>query len=149
MLFKHMNRTDPEAIHITVQANEGSQIPANACVQLDISTNIDGVKAVQPNTGELFAFLGVTDQAINDQDYGLVQIYGYRTTSSIFQTDTSQAAGVALAPTAGQYRLGSIATTVASNTTVTLQPIFAVLGEAIASSSASATISAKIWLRGL
>jgi hypothetical protein len=149
MIFKRMNRTDPEVIHVIVQANEGSAIPVNSCVQLDISTNVDGVKALQPNTGELFAFLGVTDQAISDQDYGLVQVYGYRATSIVFQTDTTQATGLVLAPTAGQYRFGTVASTMASNTTVTLQPIFAVLAESVNSSTASALVSAKIFLRGL
>lgn len=149
MLWKRMNRTDPEQVHVIVQAVEGSQIPANACVQLDLSTNVDGVRAVQPNTGELFAFLGVTDQPINDQDYGLVQVYGYRATSSVFQTDTSQAAGALLAPTAGQYRLAPVASTMASTVVVTQQPAFAVLAEAIATASVSGTISAKIFLRAL
>lgn len=149
MIFKRMNRTDSEVVHVIVQAAEGSQIPVNSCVQLDISTNVDGVRAVQPNTGELFAFIGVTDQAINDLDYGLVQVYGYRAAASVFQTDTTQATGLVLAPTAGQYRLGSVASTMASNTTVTLQPIFAVLAESVTSSTASATVNAKIFLRGL
>jgi hypothetical protein len=128
-------------------------MPKDSVVQLEVGTAADGIKCVQANTGELWAFVGVADQAISNGDYGLVQVYGYRSSSIIFQTGTTQAAGLPVVPTAGQNYMQSVATSItyASNTTVSItqQPYMAALAESIDSSSASATISAKVFLRGL
>ena len=150
MLFKRVNRTDPEQIFLVVFNNEGASLTANNTCQLELaSASVDGIKVRQPDTGNLFAFVGIVDAAIADQAYGLVQVYGYRSTVTCFQTNTSQATGVPLAPVAGAGYMQSVASTVASNTTVTLQPIFAVLAESITDASASATINAKAFIRAL
>ena len=149
MMFKRLNRELAESMFMAIQNVEGSAMVANQAVQMDLSTSIDGVRSVQPNTAQLFAVQGVADAAIADQAFGLCQVYGYRSQSIVFQTGTSQAAGVPLVPTAGQNYLASVATTIASNTTITLQPLVAVLAEDVASSSASATISAKVFIKGL
>lgn len=153
MLFKRINRDLPEQVFVAVQANEGSALTKDQVVQMDIGTAIDGVKVVQPNTGELYAFVGVADQAIADQDYGLAQVYGYRSSSILFQTATTMAAGLPLVPTAGQNYMQTTASsyTFASNTTisVTQVPYMAVLAETVTSVAASTTASAKIFIRGL
>jgi hypothetical protein len=149
MLFKRITPDLPESVFVVVRNNEGGAMVAGQAVQLDVSTAVDGVKAVQPNTNELFATMGVADSAIADQDMGLVQVYGYRSSAVVFQTNTAQTAGVPLVPTAGQNYLASVATTVSSNANVTLQPMIAVLGESVASSAASATIAAKVFIKGL
>ena len=148
MIFQRLNRTDPERVFIVVQANEALAID-DACQWELASASIDGVKTRAPDTGNLFAFVGVADAAIALNAFGLVQIFGYRSTSRVFQTNTSIDTGVALVPTAGQVYLQSVATTVASNTTITLQPIYAVLGESIASAAASATQTRKVFIRAL
>ncbi|MBI3937131.1 MAG: hypothetical protein HY323_09155 [Betaproteobacteria bacterium] len=137
---------------IVVQANEA--LAVDDCCQWELaSASIDGVKVRQPDTGNLFAFVGVADAAISANAFGLVQVYGYRSTSRVFQTDTSQNTGVALVPTAAQVYLQSVATTIQVSstiaTTVTLQPIFAVLGETVSNSAASATTTAKVFIRAL
>lgn len=150
MIFQRVNRTDPERVFVVMRNNEGATINANQTVQLELaSASIDGVRVRDMDTGNLHAFVGVADAAIADGAYGLIQVYGYRSTSILFQTNTSVDTGVVLIPVAAQDYLDSVATTVASNTTITLQPIFAFLGESIASSSASATISKKIFIRAL
>jgi len=118
-------------------------------VQVDETTDVDGVKARDMDTGSLFAFLGVADAAVADGEFGLAQVYGYRSSSQVFQTDTSIAAGVPLVPVAAQEYLQSVVSTIASNAAVTLQPIYAVLLESIASAAASATQSVKIWIRAM
>lgn len=150
MLFKRVNRTDPEQIFVIVLNNEGASLAANSTCMLEAaSASVDGIKVRQPDTGLLYGFVGIVDAAIADQAYGLVQVYGYRSTVTVFQTGTSQDTGVALVPTAAAGYMQSVATTQASSTTVTLQPIYAMLAETIASSSASATINAKAFLRAL
>lgn len=146
MLFKRLNRDLAEAVFIIGENNEGSTIPKDAAVQLDLTSDIDGVKVRQPDTGQLAAFLGVADQAIANDGFGLIQVFGYRSSSIMFQTDTSVAAGAPIGPVAGQNYLQSYASTVAS---LLAAAQWAVLGENVASSSASATISTKMFLRAL
>ena len=130
--------------------NEGASLTANSACQLELaSASVDGIKVRQPDTSNLFAFVGIVDAAIADQAYGLVQVYGYRSTVTVFQTNTSQATGVPLVPTAGAGYMQSVASTVASNTTITLQPIFAVLAESITDATASGTVNVKAMIRAL
>jgi hypothetical protein len=147
-MFQRVNRSDPERAFIAVLSNETCAAD-DACIWETASASIDGVKVRQPDTALLHAFVGIADAAITSGQYGLVQVYGYRTTSRVFQTNTSQDTGAALVPTAGAAYMASVATATASNSAVTQQPIFAVLAETIASSSASATISAKLFIRAL
>ena len=150
MIFQRLSRTDPERVFIVVRNNEGAALVVNQCVQWELaSASIDGVRVRDMDTGNLHAFVGVADAATADGDYGLVQVYGYRSTSIVFQTDTSIDTGVALVPTAAADYLQSVATTLASTATITLWPPFAVLGESIASAAASATVTRKIFIRAL
>lgn len=148
MLFKRVNRDQPEQVFISVLCNQ-TNAKDDACIWETASASIDGVKVRQPGTGLLYGFVGIADSAINSGDYGLVQVYGYRSTSKVFQTNTSQDTGLALTPTAAVAYMASAATSTTSSANVTQQPIFAMLGETIASSSASATISAKLFIRAL
>jgi hypothetical protein len=148
MIFKRVNRDQPETVFISVLSNE-TCAAGDACIWETASASIDGVKVRQPDTSLLYAFVGVADAAITSGEYGLVQVYGYRSSSRVFQTNTSQDTGVNLVPTAGAAYLQSVASSTTSSANVTQQPVFAMLGESIASSSASATISAKIFIRAL
>jgi hypothetical protein len=148
MLFKRVNRDQPEQVFISVLCNEANS-KDDACIWETASASIDGVKVRQPDTSVLYGFVGIADSAIASGDYGLVQVYGYRSTSKVFQTNTSQDTGVALVPVAAVAYMGSVATSTTSSSDVIQRPIFAMLGETIASSSASATISAKLFIRAL
>ena len=148
-LMKRLNRDEPERIFVAFENNEGSALVRDQTIQIDTTSQVDGVRARQMDTGQLFAFLGVVDAAVATGAFGLAQTYGYRSTSVVFQTNTSQDTGVALVPVAAQNYLQSVATTLASNTTITLQPIFAVLMESIASAAASATVSRRVWIRAM
>lgn len=150
MIFQRVNRTDPERVFIVMRNNEGASINKDQTVQLELaSASIDGVRVRDMDTGNLHAFIGIADAAIADGAYGLIQVYGYRSTSILFQTDTSQDTGVVLVPVAGQDYLQSTLTALASNSAFSFYPPFQLLGESIASSAASATISKKIFIRAL
>src|SRR5574342_1200334 len=98
MIFKRLNRTDPETVFLVAQNNEGATIAKDDACQLEMAAaSVDGVKVRQPDTGNLYAFVGVADAAIVAGDYGLLQIYGYRSSSRVFQTGTSVATGQPLA----------------------------------------------------
>ena len=148
MIFQRLNRTDPERVFMVMRSNEACS--ADDAVALETnSDSIDGVRVRQPDTGLLHAFVGVADAAITSGQYGLVQVYGYRSTSRVFQTNTSQDTGAVLVPTAGAAYMATVASSTTSSADVVLRPVFAVLAETIASSSASATISAKLFLRAM
>lgn len=159
MIWQRLNRSNPERVFIVMRANE-TGIAADDPVVLDLTAaSVDGVRVIQPITANLWAFVGIADSAISNGSYGLVQVYGYRSTSRIFQTNTSQAAGLPLVPVNAQDYLQSTASTTlyssfdstvsVADSTFSNNPYFAVLLESIASSAASATISKKIFLRAL
>lgn len=153
MLWQRVNRTDPEKIFIVVRASEALS-KDDACIWETASASVDGVRARLPDTSHAGSVVGIVDAAISDTAYGLVQVYGYRSTSRVFQTNTSQDTGAFLEASLGAAHVSSYASsqTAASNTTVSIThrpgPYF-VLAETIASSSASATISAKLFIRCL
>lgn len=150
MLFQRLNQTDPERVFIIARNNEGAAMVAGQAVQWELaSASIDGVRVRDMDTGNLWAFTGLCDAALADGEYGLIQVYGYRSTSVIFQTGTSMDTGLALVPVAGQDYLSSVATAFVSTDSFSINNIVAVLAESVASSSASATISKKLFLRAL
>jgi hypothetical protein len=146
VLFKRLNREQPEQVFIVVQNNIGSgtAMAANSAVQLDISTSVDGIKAVKPTTAGLPAFLGICDAAIADQDYGLVQVFGYRSTCSIVMTDTSMPAGIQLSPVNANVAMSSLAMTTASNHGI---GNFVVLVESTTTATGTGTV--KVFIRSL
>lgn len=155
MLFQRVNRSDPERVFVIVQNTEGSTLSADdCCIWATASASVDGVAVRAPDTSHAGSVVGIVDAAITDGSYGLVQVWGYRSSSRVFQTDTSQATGAFLEASLGAVHLSSYASsqTIASNTTVSIThrpgPYF-VLAETIASSGASATISAKMFIRCL
>jgi len=142
MLFKRLNRTDAERVFVVMQANEAN-IAADDVVALELTAaSVDGVKIVQPNTGELTAVVGVADAAISNGAYGLVQIFGYRSTARINTTGASLTPGQALVPVAGQDYLETVASTSG------VSPQFVIL-ESAASTGTTATVSKKIFIKSM
>lgn len=149
MLFKRFNRDQVEQVFTVMENNEGATINKDQAVQIDNTTDVDGIKMRDMDTGALYAFAGIADRDIASGGFGPVQVYGYRSTAKVFQTDTSQASGIPLVPVAGQDYLQSAASTIASNAAVTLQPFFAALMESIDTAGASAAASVKVFIRAM
>ena len=141
MIFKRLNRTAAEQIFAVFQAN-ASGIAADDVVSLETTAaSVDGVKVIQPGTAlaAAHAVVGIADSAIGNGSYGLVQIFGYRSTSRIILTDSTQSAlAQALKAVSAQDYLSTVASTVG------VVP-FAVLLESLA--IGTTTASAKIFLR--
>ena len=143
MLFKRLNRTDAERVFAVFQANAAS-IVADQVASLELTAaSVDGVKITQPAAASLTAVVGIVDAAIANGAYGLVQIYGYRSTSIVLQTGTSLTAGLTvLAPVAAQNYLSSGATVPAG-----YLPSFVLLNSQSSAPGANSTTSAKIFIR--
>jgi len=143
MIFQRLARTDPERVFMVVRNNEGAAIIKDQTVQWEgASASVDGVRVRDMDTANETLYVGVADAQIADGDYGLVQIYGYRSSSIVFQTNTSMDTGIALTPVAAQDYMSSVASTVALG-------MHNALLESVASSSASATVSRKIFIRAM
>ena len=150
MIFQRVNRTDPERVFVVMRNNEGAAMIKDQTVQMELaSASIDGVRVRDVDASNEWAFMGIADAAIADGAYGLIQVYGYRSTSIVFQTATSVATGVPLMPFSGQDYMVTVLSTFASNTSVTLHPIFAFLGESITDQATSSTVTRKIFLRAM
>jgi len=143
MLFKRLNRSDAERVFCVFQANVAN-IAADDVVQLECTAaSVDGVKIVQPTSAQLNAVVGIADAAIANGAYGLVQIYGYRSTSRILQSGSTLPIGVALVAAAGQDWLDTISLTGAG----AYLPGFVLLETAQSAIGANSTTSKKIFIR--
>lgn len=151
MITQRVNRTDAEKVLIIVDNGEGATLPAQANVVWETGTDANGLLVQQPDAATEHLYAGVMDASMASVTgtYTLCQVYGYRSSSIVFQTDTSQAAGLPLIVSAGANHLQSAVTTTASNTTITQHHFYAALAASVASSSASATISVGVYIRAM
>ena len=146
MIFKRVNRTLAESVFVVFQANEAS-IAADDVVALELTAaSVDGVKIAQPSTSPtgLNAVVGIADAAISNGAYGLVQVYGYRSTSRVNASGTSMAAGFHLIPVGGSDHLAPLDTVGYSKGMI---GNFVLLESAASSAGAASTVSAKIFIR--
>jgi len=141
MQFKRLNRSDGEKVFVVMQANEAN-IAADDVVMLELTAaSVDGVKIGQPTTAGLSATVGIADAAIANGAFGLVQVYGYRSTCRVVLTGTSGTPGHVLQPVNAQDYL-AYGGTIPAN----LSPMFVILAS-FATSATSATASTKIFIR--
>lgn len=135
MLIAQLNQSGPEVVYGSFYNPSGGTLAADSVAQIDITTDADGVRIVQPTTAGLICPVGIVHAAIPTLSYGLVQTYGYRATSKVLTTDTSQPSGVRLIAVNGQDYLASAT---AGDTTFVL----------VAShTTATGTVSKKIFIK--
>ena len=143
MLFKRLNRTDAERVFSVFQANVAG-IAADDVVQLEFTAaSVDGVKIIQPTSAQLNGTVGIADAAIANGAYGLVQIYGYRSTSRVLKSGSTLALGVGLAAVAAQDWLE----TRPLQTDAQFLPSFVLLETQQSAIGANSTVSSKIFIR--
>ena len=98
MDIQGINRSDPEKVFVSCRNVTGATVSAGVPVEMEVATITDGnsVTACRSN-GLCSLFVGVTDASMADDAYGLVQVYGFRT--SAWHTVTAKSAQV----TPGQF----------------------------------------------
>ena len=80
MLFQRINRTDPEKVFVIALNSHSATMTAGQWVSWDLVTDEDGVSVEKPSTATGgIAVAGVVDGTIVAGDYGLIQVWGYRT----------------------------------------------------------------------
>lgn len=143
MLFKRVSRSSPEVAYIVVQNVSGSTLTAGYSCVFDVGASADGVRVSQADTVDLQAFAGVADSDIANNAYGLVQVYGFRSSAYILSSAGSSAAGDNLNTANGSWGLTPVASTGSAKA-------FGFLCSAITASSSSAfNTTASVFIRAL
>lgn len=145
MLFKRVSRASAEQVFIVVQNVSGGTLTAgySCCFELG---SVDGVRVTQPATAFLQAFAGVADADIANNAYGLIQVYGYRSSAYISRSsEKATAAGVELEVLNGNWGLSPVGGAISSGQT----KAFAFLCEAVTSSGSASYTTAKVFIRAL
>lgn len=143
MLLKRLNPGEPERVFIVVENNEGAQMDKDATCQLDLTTDVNGVKARDVDDGQQYAFLGLVDATIAIGAKGLVQVYGYRSSSNVVRTDSDMDAGFVLSPVTAVHHLAMVDASAAT----ALADVWVVAAESSTSGTGSA--SPKVFIRAL
>ncbi len=143
MIFKRVNRTSAETIFIVVKNVSGSTMTAGYSCVFDCGASVDGVRVTKCETTDMQAFAGVVDADLANNDYGLVQVYGYRASGYIYSSTGSSATGDNLNPEGDEWGLYPTASGATAKA-------FAFLCEALAASSSSRYhTTKKVFIRGL
>lgn len=93
MLFKRVTRTQAETIFMVAQNVSGSTITAGYAAHFDVGASVDGVRVTKVSSTDLQAFAGIADADIANNAYGLVQVYGYRSSVYIYSSSGSSVSG--------------------------------------------------------
>jgi hypothetical protein len=111
VIFQRVNRTDAERIFTIQQNVSAASMAANTVVVWDTAASSDGVRVTTPLASTLSCIVGITNAAIADSAYGLIQTYGFRQSAlCINHTSIAIVAGDTLIPVASQAYLNKSAT---------------------------------------
>lgn len=158
MLFQQLNRTDAEKVFIIVKNTSGGTLAANVPVYFETDEQSDGIAVSQmaPTIGANLLFAGINHASLADEGFGLVQVYGRRTSAVVSPVVSAYSAvpGTRLIGVAGAAYLayGSMLSAGIISETLNVQGIedFVISMETIASADGkSATSNAIVFIRAL
>lgn len=102
MIFAQLNRSDAEKVFIAVRNISGAALSAGAAVEWDVTTVTDGNSVTASKSGSLAGlFAGITNAAMDDSAYGLIQVYGFRTSAYVSAASAGNPVGQWLQPISG------------------------------------------------
>jgi len=82
MLFQRINRSDPEKVFMVVKAGENLLAGRPVCIQF--TGTDDGLIGMLANAaGDGASTVGIADGAIASGGYGLVQVFGFRSSAKV------------------------------------------------------------------
>jgi len=79
MLFQRVNRDNAEKVFVIAKNTSGATLAANLPVYWETDEQSDGVAVSQMVTSGNLLFAGINHSSLADDGYGLVQVYGART----------------------------------------------------------------------
>lgn len=144
MIFKQSNRSDAEQIFIVCRNVSAATISAGIPVEWDVVVATDG-NAVTAAKSSSFSglFAGINDASLADSAYGLVQVYGFRTSAYVSAASAGNPPGTFLQPTAG------ILTDLTLSAATTSGATYVSLMETVAAAAgSSATLQYNVFIRG-
>ena len=94
MLFKRISRGSAETVFVVCKNVSGSTVTAGYHVVWDVGASADGVRVTQADAADLNAYAGIADSDIANNAFGLIQVYGYRSSAFIFTSLGTSAPGV-------------------------------------------------------
>jgi hypothetical protein len=111
VIFQRVNRSDAERVFTIQQNVSAAAMAANTVVVWDTSSSADGVRVTTPLASTLSCIVGITNAAIADSAYGLIQTYGFRSSAlCVNHTSIAIVAGDSLIPVASVAYLNKSAT---------------------------------------
>lgn len=143
MIFKQSNRTDAEAVFIVCRNISAATVSAGAPVEWDVVSVTDGNSVTQSKSGSRAGlFAGINDASLADSAYGLVQVYGFRTSAWVSGTTSANQseAGSFLVPVSGYLDNATMSAATTSG------HVFVSLMETIAT---TAVQQANVFIRAL
>jgi hypothetical protein len=141
MIFAQLNRSDAEKVFISVRNITGAAVSAGVPVEWDVVTVTDGNSVTLAKSGSLTGlFAGITNAAMADSAYGLIQVYGFRTSAYVSGASAGNAPGTFLIPA------GGILTDLTMSAAGTSGARHVILMETIA---ASATANVNVFIRSM
>ena len=146
MLFKRISRASAEVAYIVAKNVSGSTATAGYHLVWDTGASADGVRVTQATTAALNAYAGIADSDIADGDYGLLQVYGYRSSAYIYSSAGSSVAGTTYDVINGEWGVTPTAASASSGT----NKAFGFMAAAVtASSSSQFHTTAAVFVRAL
>jgi hypothetical protein len=154
MLFQRVNRSDAEKVFIIAQNTSGASLGANLPVYFETDAASDGLAVSQMVAAGNLLFAGINDATLADDGYGLVQVYGARTSAVYNPTRSDWAAypGMKLVGAAYlEYTSSVSGTVITSDSTLnSALDAYVVSMETIAAADGkSATGNIKVFIRAL
>jgi hypothetical protein len=146
MLFKRISRASAEVAYIVAKNVSGSTMTAGYHCVFDVGASADGVRVTQASTADLNAYAGIADSDIANNDYGLLQVYGYRSSAYIYSSAGSSVAGTTYNVINGEWGV----TPTAAGASSAVAKAFGFMAAAVtASSSSQFHTTAAVFVRAL
>ena len=148
MQFQRVSLTDANKVFVRVQNVSGATISAGVPVEWDVEVATDGNSVTGCKSGSLASlFAGVTDASMTDSAYGLVQVYGFRTSAYVSRASAGNTPGQFLQPTGTYFDAMTMsAATTSGHTFVTLMET---ITASAAYSSAAQVYNQNVFIRAL
>lgn len=149
MIIQAINRTNPEKVFIVVRNDSGSAIGKGLPLVFKFDGTRDGLDVEDAKTGAAaknHLIAGMANKQLAAGSYGLAQCYGVRDDAPILKCGSASDANAAIGDVLVLYTAESI---LSGDAAGAVSAYFAgiVMGETMASSAATATTTATVFLR--
>lgn len=149
MIIQALNRTNPEKVFIVARNDSSASIAAGYPAVFKFDGTRDGLDVEDCKTGAAaknHLLAGLVNKAIAAASYGLIQCYGVRTDAAMLKAGSKSNKNAAIGDLLVLHTAASLLSGVAAGA---VSAFFGgiIMGETMASSSATATTTGTVFLR--